>query len=96
MESRNRQVIEGKLAYTEFLAKLVGDEVARRENKKLSLRAAKLQTRAQAQRDGQRGPEAGRHEAGAGTYEVAAGEGNCKTLQKRATPARAYQEPLPA
>lgn len=33
LESRNRQAIEGKLAYTEFLAMLVGDEVARRENK---------------------------------------------------------------
>ena len=30
LESRNRQAIEGRLAYTEFLAMLVGDEVARR------------------------------------------------------------------
>jgi DNA replication protein DnaC len=33
LEARNRQAIEGKLAYTEFLAMLIGDEVARRENK---------------------------------------------------------------
>jgi hypothetical protein len=31
LESRNRQAIEAKLAYTEFLALLVQDEVARRE-----------------------------------------------------------------
>ena len=29
LEARNRQAIEGKLAYTEFLAMLIGDEVAR-------------------------------------------------------------------
>ena len=34
LESRNRQAIDAKLAYTEFLALLVGDEVARREQKK--------------------------------------------------------------
>ena len=35
---RNRQAIEQKLAYTDFLAGLVQDEVARREQKKLQLR----------------------------------------------------------
>jgi DNA replication protein DnaC len=38
LESRNRQAIEAKLAYTEFLALLVQDEVARREQKKFQLR----------------------------------------------------------
>jgi hypothetical protein len=33
LEARNRQAIESKLAYTEFLAILMGDEVARREQK---------------------------------------------------------------
>jgi DNA replication protein DnaC len=38
LEVRNRQAIEGKLAYTEFLALLIQDEVARREQKKFDLR----------------------------------------------------------
>jgi DNA replication protein DnaC len=38
LESRNRQAIEQKLAYTDFLAVLIQDEVARREQKKLQLR----------------------------------------------------------
>lgn len=38
LEVRNRQAIEDKLAYTEFLALLVQDEVARREHKKFALR----------------------------------------------------------
>lgn len=38
IEARNRQAIDSKLAYTEFLALLVGDEVARREQKKFALR----------------------------------------------------------
>lgn len=37
-EARNRQAIDGKLAYTEFLALLIQDEVARREQKKFELR----------------------------------------------------------
>ena len=45
LESRNRQAIQGKLAYTEFLAMLVGDEVARRENKKFSMRLRRAQFR---------------------------------------------------
>jgi DNA replication protein DnaC len=45
LEARNRQAIEGKLAYTEFLAMLIGDEVARRENKKFSLRLRRAQFR---------------------------------------------------
>lgn len=38
LEARNREAIDRKLAYTEFLALLIQDEVARREQKKLSLR----------------------------------------------------------
>lgn len=45
LEARNRQAIEGKLAYTEFLAMLVSDEIARRENKKFSLRLRRAQFR---------------------------------------------------
>ncbi len=46
LESRNRQAIESKLAYTEFLAMLIGDEVARRENKKFDLRLRRASFRA--------------------------------------------------
>ena len=45
LEARNRQAIEGKLAYTEFLAMLIGDEIARRENKKFSMRLRRAQFR---------------------------------------------------
>ena len=45
LEARNRQAIEGKLAYTEFLALLVSDEIARREQKKFSTRLRRAQFR---------------------------------------------------
>lgn len=45
LEARNRQAIDAKLAYTEFLALLFGDEVARREQKKFSLRLRRAQFR---------------------------------------------------
>src|SRR6266508_170410 len=38
LEARNRQAIESKLAYIEFLALLIEDEVARREQKKFASR----------------------------------------------------------
>lgn len=38
LEARNRQAIDSKLAYTEFLALLIEDEIARREQKKYSTR----------------------------------------------------------
>jgi hypothetical protein len=41
LEQRNRQAIDGQLAYTEFLAMLLHDEVARREQKKLGVRLAR-------------------------------------------------------
>jgi DNA replication protein DnaC len=41
LEQRNRQAIDGQLAYTEFLAMLLHDEVARRDQKKLGTRLAR-------------------------------------------------------
>ena len=38
LAQRNREAIEGKLAYTEFLALVIQDEVARREHKKFASR----------------------------------------------------------
>ena len=46
LEARNRQAIEGKLAYTEFLCLLIQDEVARREQKKFALRLRRASFRA--------------------------------------------------
>ena len=37
LEARNREAIDAKLAYTEFLSLLIHDEVARREQKKFAL-----------------------------------------------------------
>ena len=47
LETRNRQAIDSKLAYTEFLALLIQDEVARREQKKLQTRLRRASFRAQ-------------------------------------------------
>jgi DNA replication protein DnaC len=47
LEVRNRQAIEQKLAYTDFLALLISDEVARREQKKLNLRLRRANFRSQ-------------------------------------------------
>jgi DNA replication protein DnaC len=38
LEQRNREAVEHKMPYTHFLAMLIADEVARREQKKFSLR----------------------------------------------------------
>jgi len=38
LPSRNREAVDHKLSYTEFLALLIQDEVARREHKKFNLR----------------------------------------------------------
>ena len=38
LEIRNRQAVEQKLAYTDFLALLIEDEIARREQRKLVMR----------------------------------------------------------
>jgi DNA replication protein DnaC len=47
LEVRNRQAIEGSLAYTEFLSLLIQDEVARREQKKFHLRVRRANFRSQ-------------------------------------------------
>jgi DNA replication protein DnaC len=41
LQTRNRQAIEEQISYTDFLALLLQDEVARRANRKLSLRVRK-------------------------------------------------------
>jgi len=46
LEVRNRQAIESKLAYTEFLSLLIHDEVARRDQKKFELRLRRAAFRA--------------------------------------------------
>lgn len=46
LEARNREAIEAKLAYTEFLSLLIHDEVARREQKKFALRMRRAAFRA--------------------------------------------------
>lgn len=38
LESRNKQAIDSKIAYTDFLSLLISDEVARREQKKFDFR----------------------------------------------------------
>lgn len=38
LESRNKQAIDSKMAYTDFLSLLISDEVARRESKKFDFR----------------------------------------------------------
>ena len=47
LETRNRQAIDKKLAYTEFLALLIEDEVARRDQRKLALRLRRANFRSQ-------------------------------------------------
>jgi DNA replication protein DnaC len=47
LEARNRQAIDRKLAYTDFLTLLIQDEVARREQKKLQMRLRRACFRAQ-------------------------------------------------
>jgi len=47
LEHRNRQAIDKHLAYTEFLALLIQDEVARREQKKLHSRLRRANFRSQ-------------------------------------------------
>jgi DNA replication protein DnaC len=46
LEARNRQAIEAKLAYTEFLSLLIEDEVARREQRKFQMRLRRATFRA--------------------------------------------------
>lgn len=74
LEARNRQAVESKLAYTEFLALLIQDEVARREQKKFALRlrrAAFRTTKTLEQFDFERLPNVNRalvHDLATGRY----------------------------
>jgi DNA replication protein DnaC len=74
LEARNRQAIDSKLAYTEFLALLIEDEVARREQKKFQLRLRRAAFRASKtleQFDFERLPQLNRalvHELATGRY----------------------------
>lgn len=47
LEARNREAIDRKLAYTEFLSLLIHDEVARRDQKKLGTRLRRANFRSQ-------------------------------------------------
>lgn len=47
LEARNREAIDRKLAYTDFLSLLVHDEVARRDQKKLNQRLRRANFRSQ-------------------------------------------------
>lgn len=47
LEARNREAIDRKLAYTDFLGLLIHDEVARREQKKLDMRLRRASFRNQ-------------------------------------------------
>jgi DNA replication protein DnaC len=47
LEARNREAIDRKLAFTEFLSLLIHDEVARRDQKKLDLRMRRANFRNQ-------------------------------------------------
>jgi DNA replication protein DnaC len=74
LEARNRQAIDSKVAYTEFLALLIHDEVARREQKKFAMRlrrAAFRTTKTLEQFDFERLPQLNRalvHDLATGRY----------------------------
>lgn len=52
LEARNRQAVSEHLAYTDFLALLIHDEIARRDQKKLALRLRRASFRAEKTLDG--------------------------------------------
>ncbi len=74
LEARNRQALDGKLAYTEFLSLLIEDEVARREQKKFQMRLRRATfrtTKTLEQFDFERLPKLNRtlvHELATGRY----------------------------
>jgi DNA replication protein DnaC len=74
LDARNRSAIDSKMAYTEFLALLIQDEVARREQKKFALRLRRAAFRASKtleQFDFERLPQLNRalvHELATGRY----------------------------
>ncbi len=45
LDTRNRQAIDSKLAYTEFLAMLISDEIARRDQRRFTARLRRAQFR---------------------------------------------------
>ena len=47
LETRNREAIDAKMSYPDFLALLIGDEVARREQKKFNTRVRRAGFRSQ-------------------------------------------------
>jgi len=74
LDARNRQALEGKLAYTEFLSLLIEDEIARREQKKFQMRLRRATfrtTKTLEQFDFERLPKLNRalvHELATGRY----------------------------
>tara|TARA_R110002124_G_scaffold54666_1_gene155285 strand:- start:128 stop:916 length:789 start_codon:yes stop_codon:yes gene_type:complete len=46
LDARNRQAIDAKMPYTDFLALLIGDEVARRDQKRFTMRQRRANFRA--------------------------------------------------
>lgn len=74
LEARNRQALEAKLAYTEFLSLLIQDELARREQKKFQMRLRRATfrtTKTLEQFDFERLPKLNRalvHELATGRY----------------------------
>ena len=74
LDARNRQALDGKLAYTEFLSLLIQDEVARREQKKFQMRLRRATfrtTKTLEQFDFERLPQLNRtliHELATGRY----------------------------
>ena len=74
LDARNRQALDGKLAYTEFLSLLIQDEVARGEQKKFQMRLRRATfrtTKTLEQFDFERLPKLNRtlvHELATGRY----------------------------
>jgi len=74
LDARNRQALDGKLAYIEFLSLLIQDEVARREQKKFQMRLRRATfrtTKTLEQFDFERLPKLNRtlvHELATGRY----------------------------
>ena len=74
LDARNRQALDGKLAYTEFLSLLIQDEVARREQRKFQMRLRRATfrtTKTLEQFDFERLPKLNRtlvHELATGRY----------------------------
>lgn len=74
LDARNRQAMDAKMPYTDFLALLIGDEVARRDQKRFTMRQRRANFRATKtleQFDFERLPQLNRtliHDLAAGRY----------------------------